>query len=61
VKVTQNWSFQSVKIEAGIVLSGARILVLFFSLLVRQKSVTEWRNSGPEFANRKYNRNIFLG
>ena len=32
-----------------------------FCLLVRQKSVAEWRNSGPEFASRKYNRNVFLG
>jgi len=61
VKVTQNWSFESVKIRARMVLSGARIWLWFFSLLVRQKSVAEWRNSGPKFASRKYNRNIFLG
>ena len=61
VKVTQNWSFESVKIRARMVLSMARIWMWFFSLLVRENSVAEWWNSGPEFTSRKYNINVFLG
>ena len=36
-------------------------LSVVFCLLVRQKSVAEWRNSRPEFSSKKYNRNVFLG
>jgi len=54
VKVTQNWSFESIKISGRMVLSGARVWVLFSSLLVRPKSMAEWRNSEPELATRKY-------
>jgi len=49
--VTQNWSFEFVKIGGRMVLSRARFWVLFFSLLVWQKSMAEWRNLGSETEN----------
>jgi len=64
VKVTQNWrnwGFWKLSIRGPNRVVRGPNLSAVFCLLVRQKSVAEWRNSGPEFASRKYNRNVFLG
>jgi len=39
---------ETVKIGARIVLSGARFSAWFWSILLREKLVPEWRNSGPD-------------